>query len=105
MNFLSSETFKFWDNQRNQYVTHEKKYIYIKCGVIENYTRHLFPDDRNLLELMSHMKAINMDRHEHWGARVSFRSGFLGVYAQKWDCWVIWHLFPVFKKSPHCLVI
>ena len=25
---------------------------------------------------------------EHWGARVSFRSGFLGVYAQKWDCWV-----------------
>ena len=24
---------------------------------------------------------------EHWGARVSFRSGFLGVYAQKWDCW------------------
>ena len=27
---------------------------------------------------------------EHWGARVSFRSGFLGVCAQKWDCWVIW---------------
>ena len=27
---------------------------------------------------------------EHWGARVSFRSGFLSVYAQKWDCWVIW---------------
>ena len=24
---------------------------------------------------------------EHWGACVSFRSGFLGVYAQKWDCW------------------
>ena len=29
---------------------------------------------------------------EHWGACVSFRSGFLSVYAQKWDCWVIWHL-------------
>ena len=28
--------------------------------------------------------------NEHWGARVSFRSGFLGVYAQKWYCWVIW---------------
>ena len=27
---------------------------------------------------------------EHWGARVSFRSGFLSVYAQEWDCWVIW---------------
>ena len=21
---------------------------------------------------------------------MSFRSGFLVVYAQKWDCWVIW---------------
>ena len=40
---------------------------------------------------------------KHWGARVSFRSGFLGVYAQKWDCWVIWQFyFQFFKKSPHC---
>ena len=30
---------------------------------------------------------------EHWGARVSFRSGFLSVYAQEWDCWVIWQFF------------
>ena len=30
---------------------------------------------------------------EHWGTRVSFSSGFLGVYDQKWDCWVIWQLF------------
>ena len=27
------------------------------------------------------------------GARVSFRSGFLSVYAQKWDCWVIWQFY------------
>ena len=34
---------------------------------------------------------------------VSFRSGFLGVYAQKWDCWVKWKFyFQFFKKSPHC---
>ena len=40
---------------------------------------------------------------EHWGARVSFRSGFLGVYAQDWDCWVIWQFyFQFFKESPHC---
>ena len=26
----------------------------------------------------------------HWGTRVSFNSGFLGMYAQQWDCWVIW---------------
>ena len=29
-------------------------------------------------------------RNEHWGTRVSFNSGFLGVYAQQWDCWVVW---------------
>ena len=32
---------------------------------------------------------------EHWGTPVSFNSGFLGVYAQQWDCWII-VLFPVF---------
>ena len=40
---------------------------------------------------------------EHWGTHVSFRSGFLSVYAQEWDCWVIWQLyFQFFKESPHC---
>ena len=40
---------------------------------------------------------------EHWGTRVSFNSGFLSVYAQKWDCWVIWQFyFQFFKESPHC---
>ena len=34
---------------------------------------------------------------EHWGALVSFRPGFLGVYAQKWDCWVIWQFYFQFK--------
>ena len=25
------------------------------------------------------------------------------VYAQQWDCWVIWQLyFQFFKESPHC---
>ena len=37
------------------------------------------------------------------GTRVSFNSGFLGVYAQQWDCWVIWQLyFQFLKESPHC---
>ena len=26
---------------------------------------------------------------EHWGTCVSFPSGFLSVYAQQWDCWII----------------
>ena len=30
---------------------------------------------------------------EHWGTRVSFSSGFLGMYAQQWDCWVIWQFY------------
>ena len=36
---------------------------------------------------------------EHWGARVSFRSGFLGVYAQEWDCWVL-SQFITLRGSP-----
>ena len=34
---------------------------------------------------------------------VSFNSGFLSVYAQQWDCWVVWQFyFQFFKESPHC---
>ena len=39
------------------------------------------------------------------GTLFSFNSGFLGVYAQQWDCWVIWQLyFQFFKESPHCAI-
>ena len=28
---------------------------------------------------------------------------YLGVYAQQWDCWIVWQFyFQLFKKSPHC---
>ena len=34
---------------------------------------------------------------------ISFNSGFLSVYAQQWDCWVVWQFyFQIFKESPHC---
>ena len=34
---------------------------------------------------------------------VSFSSGFLSVYAQQWDCWVIRQFyFQFIKESPHC---
>ena len=37
------------------------------------------------------------------GVHVSFDSGFLGVYAQQWDSWVIRQFyFQFFKESPHC---
>ena len=35
--------------------------------------------------------------NEHGGTSISFNSGFLGVYAQQWDCWVI--LIITFKIS------
>ena len=39
---------------------------------------------------------------EHWGTRVSFSPGFLGVYAQEWDCWVIWKFYFQFFKESLC---
>ena len=41
---------------------------------------------------------------EHWGTRVSFNSGFLSVYAQKWDCWVIWQFYFQFFKESHTVL-
>ena len=41
--------------------------------------------------------------NEYWGSCVSSNSGFLSVYAQKWDWWIIGQLnFQFFKESPHC---
>ena len=47
-----------------------------------------------------HVLAIIYCCDEHWGTCVSFYSGFLGVYAQQWDCWVIRQFcFQFFKES------
>ena len=59
--------------------------------------------------------------NEHWGTCVSFNSGFLGVYAQQWDCWVMlcqiagemhtkWsfslpHVYMHAKSLPSCLTL
>ena len=42
---------------------------------------------------------VNSCCDEHWGTCVSFNSGFLRVYAQQWNCWVIWQLMKVKKES------
>ena len=39
--------------------------------------------------------------NEHWGTYVSFNSGFLGVYAQQWDCWVVWQFYFQFLRNLH----
>ena len=44
--------------------------------------------------------------HEHWGTCVSFNSCFLSVYAQKWDCWVVWQFyFQFLKDSRHFSIV
>ena len=50
-----------------------------------------------------HVLSIVNSAAMNMGARVSFRSGFLGVYAQQWDCWALWQFyFQFLKESPHC---
>ena len=35
---------------------------------------------------------------------ISFNFGFLCVYAQQWDCWVIWQFYFQFFKEFPCVV-
>ena len=50
-----------------------------------------------------HVLAIINSAVMNIGVHVSFSSGFLGVYAQQWDCWIIWQFYlQFFKESPHC---
>ena len=41
---------------------------------------------------------------EHWGTHVSFNSGFLGVYAQQWDCWVIRQFYLQSLRNLHTVL-
>ena len=41
---------------------------------------------------------------EHCGTRVSFNSGFLGVYTQQCDCWVIWQFYFQFLRNLHTVL-
>ena len=44
-----------------------------------------------------HSAAMNIGVHVSLSILV-----FFGVYAQQWDCWVIWQFyFQFFKESPH----
>ena len=42
--------------------------------------------------------------NEPWRTRVSFNSGFLGVNAQQWDCWVIKQFYFQFLRSLHTVL-
>ena len=53
----------------------------------------------------SHVLAIVSSAAMNNGIHMSFfNPGFLRVYAQEWDCWVIWWFYSQFlKESPHRL--
>ena len=51
-----------------------------------------------------HVLAIINSAAMNIGVHVSFNSGFLGVYTQKWDCWVIWHFYFQFSKEFHTVL-
>ena len=42
--------------------------------------------------------------NEHWGTRVSFNSGFLGMYAQQWDCWGCGSSISSFLRNLHSVI-
>ena len=42
--------------------------------------------------------------NEHWDTCVFFSFGFLRIYVQEWDCWVIWWFYSqFFKEYPYSL--
>ena len=53
-----------------------------------------------------HVLAIINSAVMNIGVHVSFSSGFLGVYAQQKDCWVIRQFYlQFFKESPHSIML
>ena len=50
-----------------------------------------------------HVLAIVKSGVMNTGVHVSFNSGFLSVYAQQWDFWVVWQFyFQFLKESSQC---
>ena len=41
--------------------------------------------------------------NEHWGTYVFFSVGFLRVYSQQWDCWVIWWFYSQILRNLHTI--
>ena len=50
-----------------------------------------------------HVLACKQCCNKQWSTYVSFNSGLLSVYAQLWDCWVVWQFcLQFFNESPYC---
>ena len=67
-----------------------------------NFLIHLSADGH--LGCFRVLAIINSAAMNIVGTRVSFNSGFLGVYAQQWDCWVVWQFYFQFFKELFSIV-
>ena len=57
----------------------------------------------HVLAIVNSKEYCKQSCNEQWDKCVSFNSGFLSVYVQQWDGWVIWQFyFQFFKESPYC---
>ena len=55
---------------------------FLQTHMYHSFLIHLSADSSRLLPCPGYYKRCC---DEHWGTRVSFSSGFLGVYAQQWS--------------------
>ena len=68
-------------------------------GVAQSQTRLKRLSSSRLLSYSSYSKQCC---NQHWGYICFLKFGFLRVYAQQLDCWVIWWLHSqFFKESPY----
>ena len=68
--------------------------IYFKMVVVYMYHSLLIHSSADGHLGCFHVLAIiNSAAMNIGGTRVSFPSGFLSVYAQQWDCWIIRHVY------------
>ena len=72
-------------------------YIYIYMYIyIYIYTDHIFFIHSSISQwtfrLLPCLGYCKQHCSERWGACIPVNHGFLWIYAQEWDCWIIWQL-------------
>ena len=70
------------------------------CVCIHTYVPHLYPFINwwtfSLFPCLGYCKQWFS---EHWGACIFLNYGFLWIYAQEQDCWVIWQFYFQFLRT------
>ena len=55
------------------------------------------------IQIVPGLSCCKQSCNEHWSAYIFLNYGFLWIYVQEWDCWVMQQLyFQFFKKPPYC---